>query len=468
MPRNCRQGDNGGTVIRAVIVLLRGRMRISRVGREHRKSVLLCSPSAGGTIAAVRNLGLAGFDVGVAAGQRLSAAAWSIHASRVYSCPSESRHQDFLARLLKIGADYPGQILLPTSDQTAWLYTEQATVLDQYFRVYQPPIATIQRILDKKLLTEAALAAGISVLPSWCPRNLDEVADLAPNLPYPILIKPRTHVYRWRNDKGLIARSTGDLITQHQRFAARESSHNVYNPLIPDAYLPILQQFADIGSTGIHSVSGFIDRTGELFVARNAVKVLQRSRPVGVGVCFESLPAMPSLRAAALRLCRELSYFGIFEIEFLWFDGRWNLIDFNPRLFSQVGMDIRRGAPLPLLACLDAAGDRETLRQAAAEAQVSDEAANVVFFDRFTLRALLIAQILTLQISREERAFWQAWARKNASCAVDFAADATDPRPGIVHALSEIYLGIRAFPRFLRSSSRPMELGEEAPGKVRL
>ena len=33
------------------------------------------------------------------------------------------------------------------------------------------------------------------------------------------------------------------------------------------------------------------------------------------------------------------------------------VIDFNPRMFSQVGMDIRRGMPLPLLACLDAVGD---------------------------------------------------------------------------------------------------------------
>ena len=54
-------------------------------------------------------------------------------------------------------------------------------------------------------------------------------------------------------------------------------------------------------------------------------------------------------RTAVRRLCRELGYFGIFEVEFLWFDGRWAAIDFNPRLFNQIGMDIRRGMPLPLL-----------------------------------------------------------------------------------------------------------------------
>ncbi len=429
--------------------------------------MLLASASAGGTIAAVRNLGAAGFDVGVMSSGYLSAAAWSVHASRTYPSPPETRHREFLARLLAVGANRPGQILLPTSDQTAWLYTEGATLLDQYFLRYQPPLTTIQQILDKKLLADAAISAGLSVLPSWHPQDLAEVANLAPSLPYPILIKPRTHVYRLRNDKGLMARSPSELIAQYRRFVTREHAR-LHNPLIPNAHLPILQQFVDVGSAGVHSVSGFIDRTGELFVARHATKVLQRSRPVGVGVCFESLPATPALAAAARKLCSHLSYFGIFEIEFLWFDGRWNIIDFNPRLFSQIGMDIRRGAPLPLLACLDAGGEREALRTAVAEAQTESDTGRIIFFDRFTLRALLTAQVLTLQISREERSYWKAWAKKSGSCSVDFAADASDPRPGIIHALSETYLGIKAFPRLLRSSSRPLEPVDEVLDKVRL
>ena len=158
-----------------------------------------------------------------------------------------------------------------------------------------------------------------------------------------------------------------------------------------DANLPILQQFVRVGSEGVHSVTGFIDRTGELFVTRSATKVFQRSQPVGVGVCFESRPPSPALSDAVRRLCRELGYFGIFEVEFLWFDGRWAAIDFNPRLFNQIGMDIRRGMPLPLLACLDAAGETTSLREAVAKAQTEDDE-QTVFCDRFTLRAILFAQ----------------------------------------------------------------------------
>ncbi len=218
-------------------------------------------------------------------------------------------------------------------------------------------------LLDKNQLSKAASSAGLAVLPSWDPLNIDDLSRLAPSLPYPILIKPRTHVHRRRNDKGIVVDSRQDLIPQYRRFLARELDRDVDHAYVPDAKRPILQQFVRVGREGVHSVSGFIDRTGELFVTRRSRKVFQRMQPLGVGVCFKSLPNDPDLSLAIYRLCRDVGYFGIFEIEFIRFDGRWVAIDFNPRFYNQMAMDIRRGMPLPLLACLDASGDMSSLRE---------------------------------------------------------------------------------------------------------
>ena len=373
---------------------------------------------------------------------------------RSYSAPPESQNRRFLERLLAIGKAYPGQILLPTSDETAWLYTLHAPLLGQHFCVYQPSIASMQRILDKKLFADAVTSAGLAALPCWDPRNIDDLAALAPTLPYPILIKPRTHVHRIRNDKGIVVHSKRELIEQYQEFVTREQNRVAEHPLLPDAGIPILQPLVDVGRQGIQSVTGFIDRTGELFVTRRSKKVFQRFQPVGVGVCFKSLSTDPELSNAVGRLCRELGYFGIFEVEFLWFDGHWVAIDFNPRFFNQMGIDIRRGMPLPLLACFDAAGCTTALRDAVAQARAEDENSAVVFYDRFTLGAILLARLITSRISPEERAYWRAWTKQNADHAVDVAADACDWAPGILHALSEAYLGLGAIPRFLRSTSR--------------
>jgi D-aspartate ligase len=190
-----------------------------------------------------------------------------------------------------------------------------------------------------------------------------------------------------------------------------------------------------------------------LFVSRDATKVFQRSQPVGVGVCFEARPQSIALSDAVRRLCRELGYFGIFEVEFLWLDGRWAAIDFNPRLFNQVGMDIRRGMPLPLFACLDAAGEFSALREAVQQAKL-DLDQEATFCDRFTLSAIILAQTLTGRIAASDRTYWREWTKTHAGHAVDFVADKGDYVPELVHLLSELYLGLKSFPRFLRSTPR--------------
>ena len=142
----------------------------------------------------------------------------------------------------------------------------------------------------------------------------------------------------------------------------------------------------------------------------------------------------------------------------MWFNGTWAAIDFNPRLYHQIGLDIRRGMPLPLLACLDAADEEAALRIAVANTQAEEPNGKTVFCDRFTLRAILLALAITSRISRQDYAYWRAWMNRNAACAVDAAVDSADRMPGLIHALSEISLGLKAVPRFLRSTPRRLRL----------
>src|SRR5271156_2860306 len=129
----------------------------SRGPRSQGIRALLATASSGGTIAAVRNLASNGIETRIISSrQDFGAAAWSRRASGKYSAPPESEGSQFLERLLAIGAANPGQVLLPTSDQTAWLYTDKATSLRPLFHIYQPSKDSIRSILDKKRFSEAA------------------------------------------------------------------------------------------------------------------------------------------------------------------------------------------------------------------------------------------------------------------------------------------------------------------------
>jgi D-aspartate ligase len=421
-----------------------------------RRSVLLMSASSGGTIAAARHLSASGIDVRIVTAQRLCAAAWSNSVSRTYLGPSEHQSGLLLKRLLEIGVESPGQILLPTSDETAWLYAVNAALLSKYFLVYQPGIATLRQILDKKLLTEAAASAGLDVLPIWDPRNLEELSDLLDDLPYPMLIKPRSHIHRRTTNKGLFVSAKPEMTSRYRNYLELEQSRVDPDPLLLGNTRPILQPYVSSGREGVHSITGFIDKTGDIFVTRHSTKVFQRSPPLGIGICFESLPAAPSLSKAIHRLCRDIGYFGIFEVEFVCSGGKWMVIDFNPRMFHQIGMDIARGVPLPLLACLDAAGETVALRDAIAAANSRSEDEKVVLCDRFLFRVFLAAHALTSRISSQERAAWRAWMKRHKAHAIDIVGDRSDPMPAIVHVLTEISVGLKGIPRFLRSEPYPI------------
>lgn len=397
---------------------------------------------------------------------RVSAAAWSKYASCSYRAPPERDNAAFIAELLRVGEMHPGQVLLATSDETAWMYTVNAAALSRCFHLVEPPLRTMQRILDKHQFGLAALAAGVRVAPSWEARSQADLVALAPKLPYPILIKPRTHVNRIRNDKGVLVASPRELLADYPRFLARERGATA-NPLMPDAPVPILQQYIRLAAEGVCSVTGYIDRSGELFVTRRSTKILQRTQPVGVGLCFESLPPDQGLSDSVRRLCRELGYFGMFEVEFLYCDGAWAVIDFNPRTFNQIGMDVHRGMPLAYFACLEALGDHGALRTAISASQdPGADRPDTVFCDRFTLQAMLFARVLTRRISRDELTRWRQWLRCHASHCVDVAAASGDPLPRIVHVLSEILLGLRAFRRFLRVTPRTDHARAPARGVV--
>ena len=107
--------------------------------------------------------------------------------------------------------------------------------------------------------------------------------------------------------------------------------------------------------------------------------------------------------------------------------------------------------PLPMLAYLDALGESAAVQTLAAEALRENPAEKVVFCDIFTLRAILLAQTLCMRAKLKDLAHWRDWTRRNRASMVHFAADRSDPLPGVMHRLSELYLGFRAAPRFVRT-----------------
>ncbi len=420
--------------------------------------VLLGRPGYGGTVAAVRDLGRDAIAISTLACDTLACANWSIFVRKSYSFGPRFDPPSLLAALMRIGAaadgagrgqatgpapgPTPGHVLLPVCDISAWTYAAHADQLSRYFCTYAPPLATLNRLLDKTAFEEACAQAGIGILKSWTVRSRAELEDLADMLVFPLIAKPRAHVNRTRNDKGIVAHSYAQLLSSIEAIEANEPIfHDSDDGMKIGGYF--FQQFVDIGAEGVLSVAGFSDRSGTQFVACAARKVMLRSEPAGVGVCFESVDLNPDLARATARLCRHLGYFGVFEVEFIRSNNEWAAIDFNPRFYNQMGLDIARGIPLARLCYYDAIGDEARLSALIAQAQAAPVGETFRLRDGFTMAMIIIIRSLTGSMSRADRRRWRQWNADDPARMIDLYRNSSDPWVWPVHVVSEFGLGLR-------------------------
>jgi D-aspartate ligase len=361
-----------------------------------------------GTLAAVRDLGTRGVPVIVAYDEAVAPARWSRHARAVVRCPSTKDVERFLGWLHDFGASHPGCVLCLTSDDTAFLAAAHLTTPTSPFRVFCPSLDGLLELLDKSRLAGAASRAGLKSPVTWSPADEDELRRLAPDVPLPIVVKPRTHILSRLAGKPLLIRHREQLL-EAWRDTREASAHQAKITGIPDIELPILQAYHAV-SERVYTVDGFVDADGTIIGAMACIKCLQFPRRSGVGICFESAALDADVLAGLQRLCRATGFRGVFDAEFLIEGEDLLLIDLNPRFYNHMAFEVERNLPLPWMSYLAALGDSEGVRSAVAGLD-ADRAAGAgrIYVHRFLTNVLLASQRTTGRMSRAEASGWRRW-----------------------------------------------------------
>jgi D-aspartate ligase len=366
-------------------------------------------------------------------------------------CPRTANSQRFMDWLLRFGEREPGHVLYPTSDDLAYLFAQHAAEIRKWFRVYQPPVQSVLTLLDKKSLLFAARQAGADGATTWFPEDAGALERIAREARFPLLIKPRTQVLWPAQHKGTRVDRREDLVRAYSSHMRRYR----YSPLLladhPELERPMLQEYHPETEEHIDSVAGFIDASGQIFAARAAIKLLQQPRRLGVGVCFEDAPLDPATADAIVALCRNIGYFGVFEAEFIANGNHRLLIDFNPRYYNQMGFEVARGLPLPLLVHAAACGDEQWLRTMALRAQAAPDGPPPVYCDRYALAMIVALQRASGRMGGRDSRRWQAWYARNHRHAIDPAFDGQDIVPGLLATGRQLWNAMRHPRWFLRS-----------------
>jgi predicted ATP-grasp superfamily ATP-dependent carboligase len=387
--------------------------------------VLLLGADYYGTLAAARCYGKHGIDVTMADDNRRARGLYSRHVKEKVAHPPLSEPRRLLEWLVDWGEKHPDTLLYPPNDHLSWLYAAHGERLGRVFVTYAPEEDAIITILDKKRLHDACAEVGIDVPATWAAGD--------PRIRFPALLKPRTQVFLEGGIKGFIVNDEKELAAELDRFRQLVRFNAILTERHPDIAEPMVQEYLTAAETSIFSVSGFVTKSGEV-VPRAAMKVLQRPRKVGIGLCFEGRAIEERLVEKLSALCKRIGYWGCFESEFIADGDRRLLIDFNPRFYSQMGFDIARGLPLPMLVWHAAHRDDGQLESELARARAWQPTGEEVYCHKTMLDLVLTLQGLSGQMSRGDVKRWRRWYADHRRSATDAVRDVDDRMPAVIDA----------------------------------
>ena len=403
-----------------------------------------------GTLAAARFYGENGVPVYLADDDLFGVARWSRHVTRRLKSPRLSETSRFVEWLLEIGAREPGIVLYPTSDDAAFLYSLHRDELSKHYRMLSPSVDVLLEVLDKKKLYAHAQSVGLEVPRTWFPESEADVRRIAREAPMLLLVKPRTQVLVASPDKGVVVDDRDALAARWSAFVRERRHHEALRARVPDAEVAMLQEYLPEAAGNITVLAAFLSEDRKHFAARAAVKLMQRPRNLGIGLCFEAAPLPPELADAARRLAIASGYHGLFQLELVRVGDRHMLIDFNPRFYNQLAFDIARGLPLPMIVHAAARGDHAEAARLVEGARTQTPDDELVFCNAFGFEVLVGAQRIAGTMSASEASRWRSWRASHRARSIDPTRTPDDGLPGIMDACAQLY-GYARHPRaFLR------------------
>ncbi len=327
-------------------IVLRTAMDESNAGSQPASSSTVPSRNNGalilggdcGALSAIRSLGRRGIPVQFLKGSH-GLASYSRFASEPASWPG-SESELALTRLLSLGSrdGFQDWVLLPDGDTEVRLVAQQHEKLSALFRLATPDWNTIKWAANKQLTYQKAEELKIPYPKTF---QVKADGDLPRDLLFPLILKPAakeganelTSAKAWRID------SRQEL---EQRFL-------LATRLAGSAGL-VLQEFIPGGGMTQFSYAA-VWKDGEPAVSMVVRRTRQHPSESGTG-CFVETVMNATVEELAERFLRSISYFGPVEMEFKFDarDGKYKLLDVNPRLWTWNALGSQVGADFPLAA----------------------------------------------------------------------------------------------------------------------
>ncbi len=319
---------------------------LRHVASRERPAALVVDVGFVNGLAAVRTLGRAGVPV-LALDHRPSALGLRSRLGLPVLCPNPTVDEDgFVDFLDELGSELPAPApVFATHDEALNALAAARDRLEGRFRFPFPRSGIVAEIQSKRTQLERATLAGIDTPATAHPSSAEEARSAAERIGYPVLVKPSDPV---------------GFKHRYRRQAFRCNSP----PELADAYAkaepfsPMVQELIPGGDDALYTVGSYLDLRGEALGVFCGRKL--RQTPPGIGTCRvgEAVWVDEAVDATA-SLLRAFSYTGVSQVELKRDerDGRFKLMEINPRLWQWHGLAAACGVDVVRMAYDDLLGE---------------------------------------------------------------------------------------------------------------
>lgn len=304
-------------------------------------------------LSTMQGVGLAGAPV-YALGQDEQAIGYvSRFATRCKTYPNPDYDPDgFAETLLEVGRELKRDgikgVLLTANDPSVKIIASRREELEDYFIVPQPDAAVIRACLDKTAQTARAQEIGVPTPATYTDEQVDALWKglQAGEFTFPLLFKARSSLpSHLRKQFRVFEIHTVAELEKQLADAEREKVRFLIQDIIPG------------DDDTLYTFGSYMNRAGEATASFSGRKL--RQQPPRFGTCrVGECVYVPEVIEQGEALLRAMGYYGISQVEFKYDhrDGKYKLIEINPRSWLWIGLAVGMGVNIPAMAYADAVG----------------------------------------------------------------------------------------------------------------
>lgn len=301
-----------------------------------RGAVFVTDAQMRSSLAVIRSLGKQGLEVTAGEETRCATGAFSRYCSHRLVYPSPVREEEkFVRHLLAHLREKEYDAIFPVADACLKPIVDHEEEISRYTRIALPPRDVFMKGYDKGATLRIALEHGIPCPKTFFPESAVEAAEIAGEVDYPAVVKPRVSSGR----RGVrVCSNPGDLLR------AYEATVSAFGPVVVQEFIP------GGGELGVYTLTNGRSEPRAVTVQRRL-----RSYPVsgGASTLRETVKDELSREAAAiaLRLLKAMGWSGVAMVEFRIDarDGGLKLMEVNPRFWGSLHLSILSGVDFPYL-----------------------------------------------------------------------------------------------------------------------